>query len=200
MALAKELEPGTTMIPCGCMLTRRLYFFAPIFHLGNKKYKELFFCTGFQFVYTWPQLAQSPPPPPPPVPFRRLLWNRGSLGVGKKYLRYKDKSNWKESYQKLDSPCCREMLCLNTGTARPPNTQVRSRAERNRVERSTNQELWAMHYENNTDGLGHFSVVILNSDLVNSVIFYLLSRLRSIFTLDLSTTFVRNLVVLMAIS
>ena len=57
-----------------------------------------------------------------------------------------------------------------------------------------------MHYENNTDGLGHFSVVILNSDLVNSVIFYLLSRLRSIFTLDLSTTFVRNLVVLMAIS
>ena len=57
-----------------------------------------------------------------------------------------------------------------------------------------------MHYENNTDGLGHFSVVVLNSDLVNSVIFYLLSRLRSIFTLDLSTTFVSNLVVLMAIS
>ena len=57
-----------------------------------------------------------------------------------------------------------------------------------------------MHYENNTDGLGHFSVVILNSDLVNSVIFYLLSRLRSILTFDLSTTFVRNLVVLMAIS
>ena len=54
-----------------------------------------------------------------------------------------------------------------------------------------------MHYENNTDGLGHFSVVILNSDLVNSVIFYLLSRLRSILTLDLSTTFVRNLLILM---
>ena len=54
-----------------------------------------------------------------------------------------------------------------------------------------------MHYENNTDGLGYFSVVILNSDLVNSVIFYLLSRLRSILTLDLSTTFVRNLLILM---
>ena len=26
MAFAKELEPGTTMIPCGCMLTRRLCF------------------------------------------------------------------------------------------------------------------------------------------------------------------------------
>ena len=37
VTFARELEPGNTMIPCGCMLTRRLCFFAPIFHLGNKK-------------------------------------------------------------------------------------------------------------------------------------------------------------------
>ena len=50
MAFAKELEPGTTMIPCGAIFTRRLFFFTPIFHLRNKKGKELLCWLGFLLV------------------------------------------------------------------------------------------------------------------------------------------------------
>ena len=55
VTFAKELEPGTTMIPCGAIFTRRLCFFTPIFHLRNKKGKELLFCVGFLLVpgHSW---------------------------------------------------------------------------------------------------------------------------------------------------
>ena len=143
MAFAKELEPGTTMIPCGCMLTRRLCFLHQFSISEIKNTRNSSSARAFNLYtpgHSWHNHHRR----------RHLLFLFGDYyEIGGLWVLERNIDDIKqgclerEFYQKLDSPCCREMLCLNTGTSRPPNIQARSRAERNSrgVDGSTKQKL-----------------------------------------------------------